>query len=475
MKEEWISFEWPGYHIYQAIAPMKAWMFDFAKFGYPVSKVVVAYSQGTTSFNLIKNEYEGFGKKFFKKIKKDPNRMFSVLDKVNEAAKKIFDLGKKWKKINFSKLSDKDLFKYHKEIFYWDEKLWRSGQIQNLLEFHNNYLTEYIREEIKKRFGVKNQNNYFQILSLSHYRTMQERQDKDFIKLFAKAKKKDLKNLKTDINRHWKKYQWMIYGWTGPALEQEYFINNLKEAIKNPRIFQKIEKKEKERVNQLKIQKNILSKFPEKKLAILLRKLLEAKAERVDAHCLTYFLADQIRGELAKRNFLSINQMRALAPEDTDKIMTIDKDFLNQASDFTLFWFEKDKGLKRFVGDKARKKFEHVLKRLPKVKMTNELKGEQAYPGEVKGRVKLILEASQFSKFQKGEILVTRITDPSYVPIMKMSKAIITDIGGITSHAAIVSRELKKPCVIGTKIATRVLKDGDMVEVDAERGVVRKI
>jgi pyruvate,water dikinase len=65
------------------------------------------------------------------------------------------------------------------------------------------------------------------------------------------------------------------------------------------------------------------------------------------------------------------------------------------------------------------------------------------------------------------------MTRPEYVPLMKKAAGIITDEGGITCHAAIVSRELKIPCVIGTKIATKVLKDGDMVEVDADKGIVK--
>ncbi|PIY96842.1 MAG: hypothetical protein COY66_02870, partial [Candidatus Kerfeldbacteria bacterium CG_4_10_14_0_8_um_filter_42_10] len=67
------------------------------------------------------------------------------------------------------------------------------------------------------------------------------------------------------------------------------------------------------------------------------------------------------------------------------------------------------------------------------------------------------------------------ITNPSLVPAMKKAAAIVTDTGGLTCHAAIVARELNTPCVIGTNIATRVLKDGDLVEVDATRGVVTKI
>jgi pyruvate,water dikinase len=67
------------------------------------------------------------------------------------------------------------------------------------------------------------------------------------------------------------------------------------------------------------------------------------------------------------------------------------------------------------------------------------------------------------------------MTSPDYVPAMKRAKAIITDEGGLLSHAAIMSREFGKPCIIGTKIATKILKDGMMVEVDADKGIVRII
>ena len=78
-------------------------------------------------------------------------------------------------------------------------------------------------------------------------------------------------------------------------------------------------------------------------------------------------------------------------------------------------------------------------------------------------------------KMRPGDILVSHMTYPDIVVSMKKAGAIITDMGGITCHAAIVSRELGIPCVIGTKIATKVFKDGDEVEVDATKGVVRKL
>jgi pyruvate,water dikinase len=67
------------------------------------------------------------------------------------------------------------------------------------------------------------------------------------------------------------------------------------------------------------------------------------------------------------------------------------------------------------------------------------------------------------------------MTNPDYVPYMKIAAAIVTDEGGTTCHAAIASRELKVPCVVGTRIATKILKDGDVVEVDADNGIIRII
>lgn len=93
----------------------------------------------------------------------------------------------------------------------------------------------------------------------------------------------------------------------------------------------------------------------------------------------------------------------------------------------------------------------------------------------VQGTVKIILSSKDFYKFNPGDILVTTMTSVDFVPIMGKAAAFVTNEGGITSHASIVAREMNKPCIIGTKIATKVFKDGDLVEVDADKGVVRII
>ena len=104
------------------------------------------------------------------------------------------------------------------------------------------------------------------------------------------------------------------------------------------------------------------------------------------------------------------------------------------------------------------------------------LKGKENKFRVRKGNIRIIdIHNWKTKAFNEGDILVSINSNPTYISLIKKAAAIITDEGGITCHAAIVARELKKPCIIGTKIATKVLKDGDYVEVDADKGIVRKI
>ena len=106
----------------------------------------------------------------------------------------------------------------------------------------------------------------------------------------------------------------------------------------------------------------------------------------------------------------------------------------------------------------------------------NKIEGSVASQGITVGKVRVITSIQkQANDFKDGEILVTGMTRPEYLPLARKASAIITDEGGITSHAAIIARELNKPCIIGTINATRILKTGDLVEVNADKGFIKKI
>jgi len=111
----------------------------------------------------------------------------------------------------------------------------------------------------------------------------------------------------------------------------------------------------------------------------------------------------------------------------------------------------------------------------------DQFKGLVANKGYYKGTVKIIRTIfsdnveKEIQKVQKGDVLIAATTGPEVMSACQKAGAIVTDEGGMTSHAAIVSRELGIPCIVGTKVATKVFKDGDLVEVDANKGIVRKI
>lgn len=103
------------------------------------------------------------------------------------------------------------------------------------------------------------------------------------------------------------------------------------------------------------------------------------------------------------------------------------------------------------------------------------LKGYVACLGseeKVTGKINIVMDP-KIDEFEKGSILVSSMTRPEFVPFMKDAKAIITNEGGITSHAAIISRELNVPCIIGTKVATYLLKNDDEVEMDMKTGIIK--
>lgn len=135
------------------------------------------------------------------------------------------------------------------------------------------------------------------------------------------------------------------------------------------------------------------------------------------------------------------------------------------------FIFLSDKGYKILSGAKAEvistKNFHYADNKM------KGLTGTPAFRGKVTGLVRIVNSHKDMALFKKGEILVTNNTTPEFVPLMKKSVAIATEQGGMTTHAAIVSRELRVPCIVGVKGITRILKTRDLVEVDAERGIVK--
>lgn len=147
-------------------------------------------------------------------------------------------------------------------------------------------------------------------------------------------------------------------------------------------------------------------------------------------------------------------------------------DELKARKEWCVFWHDTNKEEIVFEYEKS------ILNSIPilneEIISTDKIiKGTVAFPGYAKGIVKRVDKAKDMDKYNPGDIIVSINTSPDLMPVLRTCSAIVSDEGGVMCHAAIVSREMKKPCIIGTRIATKVLNDGDLIEVDANKGIVK--
>jgi len=286
--------------------------------------------------------------------------------------------------------------------------------------------------------------------------------------------------LKRKILNHFKNWRWQPFTYAGPAYDLDYYL-----ALWAGWIKERIDPKKK--INELKnyslkvkekrreIIKNLKINAADRKLFKIAADIIFLKAYRKDAVFFGMYVLDKLLREIGGRLGLSIKQVRMIAYWEILPALYrgyFPADILNDRRKFSVY-YQKGKNGIIYTGAPAKKFLAGLNIEKEIVKKTSIIIGTVVCPGEAKGRVKIINLPEEIGKMNKGDIMVAHTTFPSLVPAMKKAAAIITDDGGITCHAAIVSRELKTPCVVGTKIATKILKDGDLVEVDADRGIVK--
>lgn len=183
----------------------------------------------------------------------------------------------------------------------------------------------------------------------------------------------------------------------------------------------------------------------------------------------TFFLE-----EIATRLGLTLKELRFMKSSEIKAALfenILNKEEIRNRVDFSVYYTAKDTEV-YYGGAEAKSIVEKYIEN-KKQEEVSDLKGQCGCRGQARGKVRIVNVIADMAKMEVGDILVSISTQPDLVPAMKKAAAFVTDQGGVTSHAAIVAREMHKPCVIATKIATKVLHDGDLVEVDADSGIVK--
>lgn len=297
---------------------------------------------------------------------------------------------------------------------------------------------------------------------------------------------KDKRKLESRVRNLARRYFWMMTHYGKAATKRESdFKKEIFGLIKEKSV-REIEK-ELERLQgkpkRVRLEKRkILKKYRLSKELIATFKLInemgawtdERKGYVMQVTYQIYQLMDGLEKKLgAPARLLSYATCRELFKWIQDDKNSVNLSVLRQRRKFSVYFvklIEPGKLRAEFiVGRPARIIYDNIFK----IKNLKEFKGTPVFSTGriIKGRASLILNTTT-DRFKDGDILVTTMTRPDFLPLMRRAKAIITDEGGLTCHAAIVARELKIPCVIGTKIGTKVLRDGDYIDVNASLGII---
>ncbi len=319
-------------------------------------------------------------------------------------------------------------------------------------------------------------------LMVSYYSDKQWRRDvlnKDLVALKNKYPK-----FFKQLLKHTEKYAWVYYVYMGPAFSIEDFYGFVKDYLRkriNP-ASKLLELKKNKKILEVAKSKYLKELKPSGLDAFILRiagKVVWAKPRRKDYQSKSYYHLEKLLKEIANRLFISLDQVRSLPTETIAKALAGKKVDLAVANEIKKIHVCLPAGKKvvdlfgkeaKYFCNSVLKKSKQVIKNKP-----SELRGASACPGHAIGLAKIINVPSEMGKMEYGDILVSSGTTPSIVPAMKKAAAIITDEGGLTCHASIVSRELNIPCVVALKIITQIVQDGDQLEVDATKGIVKII
>lgn len=385
--------------------------------------------------------------------------------------------------INYSELSNKTIADKFLFIRDWVRRITIFDQFGFIGE---NYLTTPLEDILINQFGLlKNSEEYNKILFIltkpkEISTTLSE-------KRFALKQAIDIKNKKVSLEKASKKlakaYGWMPVFCCGDPWDNIYYQKELnilsKKSLKQLeneytklKSYKKIRNKDiKSTILKYEISPRDLQKFIDFGLALDVRNEAEYFVSYAGFYLLPFYK------EIAKRLYISINQMRLLFETEIVDCLLREKDadnLLQLNGKFRGFGYNGIMS-KRFDLSKGEvvKLFNYIEKYTYSIQGDNEQQGVCASAGKAKGFVRIISSPEQNDRVNEGDILITYATTVDYLPAMKKAAAIITEVGGLTCHAAVISREFEIPCIVALKNAMQNFKDGDLVEVNANQGIVR--
>jgi phosphoenolpyruvate synthase/pyruvate phosphate dikinase len=338
-------------------------------------------------------------------------------------------------------------------------------------------ITQKVKEKLLKNNQIKDDEDKleFYLSKLLIPKELPE-VNKEMVDFEALKRRIISKERKADVllKAHWIQYKWLaVYSPSDEPYSLNYFEKKLEQELKSAMPEPKVRNTDGLTVDQVMEELNL--EDATKDYLNLLRDYIFLRTYRVEQLSKAYFLIQPLFIEIAKRGKISLYELCLCNVNEIISFLS-NKNLpstneLDKRKKYYLYIVRNGR-FKFYSGKKAYVLFRNEIKEEHLDSVITKFKGVPASRGIGKGKVHIILGKEELVDFKDREVLVTIMTNPDFVTVMKKASAIVTDEGGVLCHAAIVSRELGTPCIVGTKIATKILNNGDLINVDAEKGIV---
>ena len=479
-----ILLQEPDVSLFAANYVVKGWMDERneEELGETVRNSALIFDDNLLSWATDPEHWDEIGKQILKKLKDGSIDHDYFKEKTLKVGKQIYKETDEVLKLDLSKENNKSVAKWIKELYQLSINITHYGAVAVMSDYHHFYLSNEINKLITQKIEKLDLNNgphhYSQTLLTPTQDTLIQQQHRDLLKIAIKAKKKGLESVKDLIKQHAKKYCWLDYGYQGPATTEEQFREEVEKAVKKDvekQLEEAKNKKKKIEQKQRKLEKELQLNKDEKRLIEAAKTFMFMKSYRMIARNKTNYVLDKLFKQVTNRKDVSVEDLRRCTLEEVEDIIegNIPKN-LKKREEYYAYFVDRD-GEEIFAGKKAKNEVDKRLIREEHEKDISRLHGQSACLGMATGKARVLKSSADNSKVEEGDILISISTNPDMVPAMERAAAFVTNQGGITSHAAIVAREMNKPCIIGTKKATKIFKDGDFLEVNANEGYVAKI
>ncbi len=356
-------------------------------------------------------------------------------------------------------------------------KLFVSSLVDGFALITDSILHKQIENVLKEKKLESKTNSYFEILTAPIFISFLQKEELELLNGLIRVRNKEV-DLNELVNDHQAKYFWIQNNYVKDnVLDVKYFMDRANKFLEQDldHEIERILSIEKNKIKKVELIDNLGFGHDLGQMLALTDFLNYLQDERKKSTFWATHYFSLILNEIAKRIDCPIDWIKYSVPSEFELLVDgqIKPDDLEKRyNDCVVLWHLDEY---QVITDSGEIQILDSIAFSETDKTINEIKGMIASAGKATGLVKILESSDDMGKVEDGDVIVAVMTRPDYLPAMKKAVAIVTDEGGVTCHAAIVARELKIPCIIGTKNATKILKDGDRIEVDAEKGVVTKI